>query len=435
MLKQLRLRLTLLAAALTGAVLVVMALAALSLSEGRLQESLRANFQTSANGIVVKLQTDRVVSAAWLAQLEAGENLVISLRDGGRPITFRGAWAPATGRQVLIDRAAEQGRALGVDPGLPPISILEPTSTPAFQVQGDHGDRYLASVTLIPAGRGWQSLVLLKDIADSRREIWLLRGAFAGLVALGVAALVALCWLFAGRAIRPIEESQRRQAEFIAAASHELRSPLAVIRTAASALAVDPAQAPRLRRSIENECARMARLVDDLLSLARSDAGTWSVADAPVDVDALLLETAEKFLPLARERGLSLHLEVPDTDLPMVRGDAQRLGQILTVLLDNALSYTPAGGAVTLGAQALPEAVLLRVADTGPGIPPADAAHIFDRFYRADTARNSKEHFGLGLSIAQELTRLHHGTLRVASTGPEGTVFELKLPVPKEPLS
>ena len=79
--------------------------------------------------------------------------------------------------------------------------------------------------------------------------------------------------------------------------------------------------------------------------------------------------------------------------------------------------------------------MLLRVADTGPGIPSADAAHIFDRFYRADTARNSKEHFGLGLSIAQELTRLHHGTLRVASTGPEGTVFELKLPVPKEPLS
>ena len=429
MLKQLRLRLTLLAAALTGAVLVVMALAALSLSEGRLQESLRANFQTSANGIVVKLQTDRVVSAAWLAQLEAGENLVISLRDGGRPITFRGAWAPATDRQVLIDRAAEQGRALGVDPGLPPISILEPTSTPAFQVQGDHGDRYLASVTLIPAGRGWQSLVLLKDIADSRREIWLLRGAFAGLVALGVAALVALCWLFAGRAIRPIEESQKRQAEFIAAASHELRSPLAVIQASLSALkTAEPGEREHFIALADGECTRMSRLVGDLLALAGADSGQWTIRPAQVELETLVLNVCEGFEGPARHAGIRLEPRLPAAPLPPCRCDGERVAQVLSILLDNALAYTPAGGRVTVGVDRGGRGFLLTVSDTGPGIPDGEKAHIFDRFYRADPSRSKREHYGLGLCIAREIAGLHRGSLTVGDRPGGGAVFTLALP-------
>ena len=428
MLRSLRRRLTLLSAGLTGAVLVVMALAALTLSEGRLAESTQANFLSNANGIVVKLQSDRIVSTAWLAQLEASEGLIISLRDAGTPLTFRGSWSPATGRQVLLDRAEAAGLALGVDAGSPPLSAIDTTSV-SFQVRGDHGDQYLGTVVQIPGAGGWQSLVLLKDMSAHHRQVWVLRCAFAGLVLLGVAALVALCWCFAGRAIQPIEESQRKQAEFIAAASHELRSPLAVIRTSVTALDVDPGQAPRLRRSIENECARMGRLVDDLLALARSDAGTWSMARARVDVDALLLEASDRFGPIARQKGQGLALEVPERDLPPVAGDAQRLGQVLTILLDNAFSYGRQGGRVVLSAGAEGRWLTVRVSDDGPGIPPEHLPHIFERFYRADAARTTKEHFGLGLSIAKELAALHGGTLRVARTGPEGTVFELRLPV------
>ena len=428
MLKALRRRLTLLSAGLTGAVLVVMALAALTLSEGRLADSARTNFLSNANSIVVKVQSDRIVSATWLAQMEAGEGLIISLRDAGVPLTFRGAWTPLTDRHILLDRAVDAGRALGVDADRPPLSAIDITQV-TFGVTGDHGDDYLGAVLLIPGAHGWQSLVLLKDMSAHRRQVWLLRGAFAALVLLGVAALVLSCWYFSGRAIQPIEESQRRQAEFIAAASHELRSPLAVIRTSVSALEVDPAQAPRLRRSIEGECERMARLVDDLLALARSDAGTWSIAQAPVDVDALLLEASDRFGPIARQKGQVLELKVPEEDLPPVAGDAQRLGQVLTILLDNACSYTPQGGRITLSGESDESWLTLRVRDTGPGIAAGDLPHIFQRFYRADAARSTKEHLGLGLSIAKELAALHGGSLRVAQTGPEGTTFELKLPV------
>ena len=428
-LKRLRVRLTLLCTALTGAVLVAMALTALTLAEGQLRVSADATFQSNINAVVAKLQTDRVVSSTWLAQTEAADRLILSITDAGTPLRFSGSWTPATDRTVLIVRAAELGRAQGVDPATPPLSVIDITATPAFQVEGDHGDRYLAAVALIPVTSSWQSLVLLRDQTAADAQVLTLRWAFAALVILGVAALFCLCWVFAGRAIRPLPDSQRRQAEFIAAASHELRSPLAVVRTSASALAVAPDQSSRLCAKIEAECARMARLVDDLLSLARSDAGTWSIRREQVDPDTLLLETAEGFYPLARQKVLALLLEVPDDPLPPVAGDPGRLRQILTVLLDNAVSYTPPGGRVTLSGHRRGDRLLLSVSDTGPGIPPKDLSRIFDRFYRADSARGDKGHFGLGLSIAAELSRLHGGTLEVSDTGPGGPTFTLTLPV------
>lgn len=427
-LRQLRRKLTLLSTGLTGAVLVGMAFLALSLAERQLRQAAENAVQSNLNAIVAKLQTDRVVSLAWLAQTEAADRLVLSVTDQGVPLSFTGAWATDTERSILLKRAEAQSRDLGVDSQAPPISVIDSTRSPIFEVRGEEGDRYLAGVALIPAHGGYQSLVLLRDMSTADRQICLLRGSFTALVIVGVAALFGLCWFFSGRAIQPIEESQKRQAEFIAAASHELKSPLAVIRTSASAMDADPAAGPRLRAGIDRECARMGRLVDDLLTLARSDAGTWSIRREQVDLDALLLETLDGFYPLAARRGLSLGLEVPENALPLILGDGQRLRQILTVLLDNACFYTPEGGNVTLSARVEAKWVLLQVGDTGPGIAEEHLDHIFERFYRADMARNEKNHFGLGLSIARELANLHAGTLTVMKTSAAGTVFELRLP-------
>lgn len=427
MLRALRRRLALLSALLTGAVLLAMGLSALSVAQRQLRSSADSAFQSNLNAIAAKLMSDRVISFTWLAQTEAAEGLVVSLWDGGAPLFFPGAWTPKTDRNVLVARAEAAGRRQGVDVALPPLSVIDVTSV-TFEITGDHGDRYLAAAALIPGLHGWQSLVLLRDMGSFDSQVLQLRLAFALLTVLGVAALFASCWYFAGRAILPIEESQRKQAEFIAAASHELRSPLAVIRTSAEAAAVEPELAPALLGSIGRECGRMARLVDDLLTLARGDAGSWSVRHETVDLDALLLETAELFCPLAREKGQTLTLVVPDTDLPSVMGDAQRLKQVLTILLDNAFTYTPAGGTITLSGYAQGRWVVLRAADTGPGIPAEHLPRVFDRFYRGDLSRTAKEHFGLGLSIAAELARLHAGSLRVAESSEKGTVFELRLP-------
>lgn len=156
--------------------------------------------------------------------------------------------------------------------------------------------------------------------------------------------------------------------------------------------------------------------------------GTWSIQNTTVDLDILLLEITDKFSQFAAQKKQTLTLEVPDDTLPPINGDFQRLDQLLTILLDNACSYTPIGGHITLSASFNKHKVLLKVSDNGPGIPPEHREHIFDRFYRADTSRTQKEHCGLGLAIAQELAFLHSGRLYLDTAVSNGTTFVLELP-------
>ena len=428
MLKKLRLRLTALATFLTGGVLLVMTLLALSISEKGLRTSSENAFQSNLNSIIVKLQNDQVVASSWLAQMESSEDLIITISDSGSPFRFQGSWSPQTDRSVLIARTQEAGKAEGLDIHIPPFSVLEASSV-TVSVKGDNGDSYLGAVAVIPSHGGWQGLTLLKDMSALTQDLNFQRIAFGALVLLGIVLLWFLCWFFTGKALRPIEENARRQNEFIAAASHELRSPLAVIQTSASALTPGEFQSSQLIANIDKECGRMARLIDDLLILAGSDAKTWSIRTETVDLDTLLLETAELFYPMAQQKGLALCLKVPDETLPPIQGDEQRLKQILTILLDNAFSYTPKGGTVVLKAEIDGKQAELSVSDTGPGIPPEHVSHIFDRFYRGDASRKDKSHFGLGLSIAWELASLHQGKLYVKQTGPNGTTFAVRLPI------
>ena len=167
------------------------------------------------------------------------------------------------------------------------------------------------------------------------------------------------------------------------------------------------------------------------------------------DMDTLLIETYEAFLPACREKQITLRLELPDTSLPSIQADPERIRQILFILLDNALTYTPAGQQIQIRAETkiaaanhsdrpyrpgispslLPAGLLiLQVADQGCGISDDQKNLIFDRFYQADKARSSKSHFGLGLSIAKELVCLHKGTITVTDNPKGGSCFSIILP-------
>ena len=174
----------------------------------------------------------------------------------------------------------------------------------------------------------------------------------------------------------------------------------------------------------------MSRLVDDLLLLARADAGSWTLRCEEVDVETLVLSQSEVFEGVAAEKKISVTAGFDgDEALPPVYGDPQRLGQVLAILLDNAVSYTPAGGRIHVHAGGEGGSVRLSVADTGPGIGEGDMRHIFERFYRADSARSAKDHYGLGLSIAQEIVSLHGGEIAVKNNpGGAGCTFTVELP-------
>jgi signal transduction histidine kinase len=220
-----------------------------------------------------------------------------------------------------------------------------------------------------------------------------------------------------------------KQTRFIASASHELRSPLSVISANNSAITTTSLETQNFMNGIDKECKRMARLIDDMLLLAATDAKTWSLKKEPVEIDTLLIETYEAFLPLCQQKELQLLLEIPEDELPSIYGDKERLHQILTILLDNALSYTPARKNIILRGYCISNYLYLEVADQGFGIADEYKKLVFDRFYRLEQSRNDKQHFGLGLSIAKELIQLQGGTISIHDTVGGGSTFVIRYKV------
>jgi len=180
---------------------------------------------------------------------------------------------------------------------------------------------------------------------------------------------------------------------------------------------------------ILREAQRTKALIDDLLLLARGDAGREAVAVGQMDVAPLVREAAEQATAMAaaKEIGVDLQLE-PGTTLA-VRGDAAQLRRLLLILVDNALKYTPAGGRVTIGGTSDATGVGISVADTGAGIAPEDLSHVFERFWRADKVRSRDAGgTGLGLTLARQIADLHSAQLDVESELGRGSVFTLRLP-------
>jgi len=229
--------------------------------------------------------------------------------------------------------------------------------------------------------------------------------------------------------IERLEDAFERQRRFTADASHELRSPLAVIRSQAEVALTrerTPAYYARVLTSIGEESERLGRLAESLLVLARADAG-HPLELAPLDLDEVVAEAGTRVAPLAHEQGVEL--VVTAGEVGPVRGDATWLTQLLLNLLDNALRHTPPGGRVALCSEPGPGGAILKVADTGEGIASEHMSHLFERFYRVDRARaRATGGAGLGLAICDWVTRAHRGRIEVASELGQGTTVSVWLP-------
>ena len=237
--------------------------------------------------------------------------------------------------------------------------------------------------------------------------------------------------------VRRVDDAQKSQRDFVANVSHELKTPLTSIQGFAQAILDDTADTPKARRHaaqiIYNESARMHRMALDLLDLARLEAGTADLHMSAVDGGALLHGIVEKFTPQAHKAGVRLVLDVPD-GLPSITGDGDRLAQVFTNLVENALKFTPADGQVTLSAKPAGAEMELSVTDTGSGVPEAALPRLFDRFYQADASRAGGERrgAGLGLSIVKEIVEAHGGKIGVRSRAGRGTTFVIHLPLAKQ---
>jgi two-component system OmpR family sensor kinase len=231
-----------------------------------------------------------------------------------------------------------------------------------------------------------------------------------------------------------VESAQRSQRDFVANVSHELKTPLTSIQGFAQAILDGTADSPESRKQaaqvIHEEAGRMHRMALDLLDLARLEGGTAEMNMSAVDVGALLRGIAEKFSLQAQKADVSLQVNVPD-DLPAWIGDGDRLAQVFTNLVDNALKFTPPDGQVGLSAKVDQAWIEFVVADSGIGVSEEARPHLFDRFYQADPSRAGGENHGagLGLAIAQEIVQAHGGKIGVRSTVGHGTTFTIRLPL------
>jgi signal transduction histidine kinase len=252
-----------------------------------------------------------------------------------------------------------------------------------------------------------------------------------GLLILGSIASLMLAfvsWWLAGRSLSPAQKAWDQQQNFVANASHELRTPLTLMRaTAEIGLRSRPHPEQRqILQDIINETDYMNHMVDDLLLLSRLDARRLQLAQEIIPAAELVAETIRQIEKLGKEKGVRLTMDGARGNL---LGDRGRVRQVLLILLDNALRFTPSGGTIHLSAQPSGTFIEMIVADDGPGIPPSDLPHLFERFYQVRTsAADYSRTNGLGLSIAKALIEAQHGSIHINSAAGKGTQVHLLFP-------
>lgn len=409
MLHKLRWKLTAFNTLVTGGILVCMVLLCLSLSERNTREQTLETFSDTVYGVRAYLQVQNQLSGTWLRQMEADPNVHLWVLDGGQPLFSTTLPREKAALAPVLRQAREQAAQAG--------EIFS---------MGD----YYAVLCRIPKQESVLELIMLYSLQDMQAKIHHQRllVLLAGVLAVGTLGLFS--WCFTGKLLAPIQESQRRQTAFVAAASHELRTPLAAILSAASAMEVaQPPQRAQFSHMIAREGGRMSRLIGDMLQLASADSGTWQLNREPVELEWLLLEAYETHAPLAQAQGQRLTLSLQERNLPPVSLDADRMAQVLSILLENARNHTPAPGTIQLTLASRGNRVQIRVSDSGPGVADGEKERIFQRFYRGEASRSTRDHFGLGLSIAWEIVRAHGGGLWVQDSSLGGAEFVVELPL------
>lgn len=284
---------------------------------------------------------------------------------------------------------------------------------------------------LVETGPEGETRIAFADRSWERQN---LQGLLLTSLLVGIGALLGffLISLFLSKlATRPVEKAWEQQRQFVADASHKLKTPLTVILANSGILLSHREDTVGAQvkwiEYIQEEARRMKGLVEDMLFLAKSDAARLPATRLPVDMSELTEGCLLPFESVAFEAGVTLESDIrPGL---YVNGDEGQLRRLVYILLDNACKYAGSGGAVAVVLSRTSDRLKLTVRNTGPAIPPEHLEHLFERFYRSDSARTREAGgYGLGLAIAKAIVQSHRGQISVASSEAEGTVFTVLLP-------
>jgi heavy metal sensor kinase len=466
MLESVRARLTLwyvsiLAAALIAFSLVVYGLLSRAL-HARADEGLRAALDVARTSLAhdaAEGQDAEDAARSTVAELSSRAERVAVFDASGRPLA-----PPAGGEPADLE----------IRPGA--VAEGEVRIYDVLEEPGDD-DLHRVAVTrarIPPAGTEYL-IAASHDLEPVQEELESVRDILLRVVPLAIAAAGAGGWFLARKSLSPVvgmaEQARRmgaadlsgrlsvanprdelgrlagafnellerlgasfaNQRRFMADASHELRTPLAAIRTASSVTLQRPHRGEDEYRAalamVDDQARRMSRLVEDMFTLARADAGHQPLRRARIALADVVADAGRAAGVLAEARGVAVTVAAAE-ECPF-DGDEDLLGRMVRNLVDNAVRHAPAGSAVRLTLDCGPDGYRIEVADEGPGIPPEAQPHVFERFFRADTARDRAEGgAGLGLSIARWAAEAHGGRLQLVRSGPSGTAFAAVFPLP-----
>lgn len=387
--------------------------------------------QRMASLIIYQLEADPARPDELLSNYEREMNVYSILKNNAGNILYQSDLDTLTDLDTLGKIAEES------------IEIQSPTNqTNSFPIteQGGYGeitgtnhDRYYVIPASISTKSGnWYSLVLFYEQPSISTLIFRQVPEYCGIWLLAFVCIFFVSRFLLHRAFEPTERVLQSQKDFVAAASHELKSPLAVIMANVEniqQIEIAEPQAQNHLKVIDAECMRMSKLVRDMLLLASSDADKWTVQIQEVNIDTLLITLYEAYEPVCRKKAIHLDLNLGEDSYPQLYTDQERLFQILSIFLDNAVSYSPENSNIEIQTSQTAREFTFLVIDHGCGISEKDKPFIFDRFYCADKSRTNKSHFGLGLSIAKELARMLAGKIGFEDTSGGGTTFFLTLPL------
>ncbi|MCD8355790.1 MAG: HAMP domain-containing histidine kinase [Clostridia bacterium] len=428
MFKQLHVRLTVFFTLVTGSIFLLLTGICLLFAQKSMLQSSHASFLTELNAAVLYLQEQDDISHQWLSQIQRGDKFKLYLYDNNVPLAYQSYHLSDEESQLVNDVIAQARDDYDMDIFVPSYQRI--SSHTEFTYRTADGREYEASAGFIPNENGYLSFIVLSSHAGLQHQLLLLRLLVIAADLCAILLLAVFAWHFTGRLLTPLSENQKKQTHFIAAASHELRTPLSVLLSGLESVSkTDSAeQREHFIDLMTTEGHRMQHLIDDMLLLANADSKSLPLHLAPQQPDELLLHVYEAFESLARQRGIAMTVSLPEELLPDCSCDKERITQVFSILMDNALCYTPSDGKVSLSLMYQPHLFTFRFSDTGCGVPDEEKETIFDRFYRSDISHTDKNHFGLGLCIAKEIVSAHGGRLWVEDHAGGGACFVITLP-------
>lgn len=427
---------TLLCAGSTSAITIIMSLLYLGVAESNLYDTQFRSFENDISTITASLEQSNTISIQWLSRIEAQNGYHILVVDNGTPFLYNELQTSDAAylQELFADSLAAHETLSATEDLMPRGTSYSGIRHAEYEFYSPSaGDTYYASLIDVERGNTLSQIIIVRSLAAIYTSILQQRIVFILIDLAAVLALIAFSWFFTGRLLKPLRENHEKQMQFVAAASHELRTPLSVILASSECCeSADREEQTGFFQTIRKEGRRMNHLIDDMLTLAHSGMNRFLIERRAVEVDTLCLNAYEAFEPLCRQKEIALLLTLPEAPISRCSCDPDRIAQVLSILLHNAVSYTPNGGRIELALTYCKErrtSYEIAVTDTGVGIMEEDKKHIFDRFYRAEKSRSTKEHFGLGLAIAYEIVSAHHGKITVQDNPAGGSIFTVRLPL------